>query len=255
MLSIANNRINPSLLLGVKPRESSLSFEEQVLADVETPVLKPSSPDTFEQLTDDDDDKSPVPDPTTDEDYYLSEAAEYPKHNLPQKSDAEIKAQLLKDATELHEIKVSTALMTAIPVLGPIIASISTFLSNPETLAEKRLDVKTGERSVEEGIDQEAKVKKAKLKALFVTAAPQVASLGVIIAHQLVVENLLKEANVKLSDAKAVTDFLAKSIDPRVQRSHALLGLGIVLGASSFLAPIGYLFLEKPEDANFNKLL
>ena len=253
MLSIANNFINPSLLLGVNPRESSLSFEEQVLADVETPVLKPSSPDTFEQLTDDDD-KPPVPDPTTDEDYYLSEAAEYPKHNFPQKSDAEIKAQLLKDATELHEVKVSTALMTAIPVLGPIIGSISTFLSNPETLAEKRLDVKTGERSVEEGIDQEAKVKKAKLKALLVTSIPQVASLGVIIAHQLVVENLLKEANVKLSDAKAVTDFLAKSIDPRVQRSHALLGLGIVLGASSFLAPIGYLFLEKPEDANFNKL-
>ena len=162
MLSIANNRINPSLLLGVKPRESSLSFEEQVLADVETPVLKPSSPNTFEQLTDDDEDKPPVPDPTTDEDYYLSEATEYPKRNLPQKSDAEIKAQLLKDATELHEVKVSTALMTAIPVLGPIIASISTFLSNPETLAEKRLDVKTGERSVEEGIDQEAKVKKRK---------------------------------------------------------------------------------------------
>jgi len=239
--------------MGVQPKESSLSFEEQVLADVETLVLKPASPDTFEPLTDNKEEPS-LQDSSTDDDYYFYEAADSPKRNLPQKSDAEIKAQRLKEATEVHETKVSTALMTAIPVLGPIIASISTFLSNPETLAEKRLDVKTGERSVEESIDQEAKVKKAKIKALLVTSVPQVASLGVIIAHQLVVENLLKEAKVKLSDAKAVTDFLAKAIDPRVQRSHALLGLGILLGASSFLAPIGYLFLEKPEDAHFNKL-
>jgi hypothetical protein len=253
VVSITNNCIKPSLLLGVQPRESSLSFEEQALADVETPVLIPALPDTFEPLTDNEEDP-PLQDSSTDDDDYLLEAAEYPKRNLPQKTEAEIKAQRLKEATEVHEAKVSTALMTAIPVLGPIIAGISTFLSNPETLAEKRLDVKTGERSVEEGIDQEAKVKKAKLKALLVTSIPQVASLGIIIAHQLVVENLLKEAKVKLSDAKAVTDFLAKAIDSRVQRSHALLGLGILLGASSFLAPLGYLFLEKPEDANFNKL-
>ena len=142
------------------------------------------------------------------------------------------------DAEEIHKAKVSASWWASVPLLiGPIIGLVSNVFVSPESEAKKRTDVRLQNRDETEALEQEQKIKGAKLKAAFVTAVPQLLGFATSWAIGL---SLPKP---DLSDEKAI--FSAAK--------NPLRYLGIAIGTMCILVPLGYKFFEKPDDPNFNK--
>ena len=244
-------------------RESSASFEDQTLADWEplappsediqiipnppdTIALSQSAPSPSVELLDDEPTEAPKPPPPVDTVDFTLDDSSSEKSVIP----ALTVQQRLMVNNAIHCAKVSTAWMTAMPVLGPIVSLVNTAFLN-----QKKEATPPAELTEQQAQIQEAAVKKARWKALAVTAMPQVVSLGLLLAHQAMVEDILKAKKISLTDIKKVEHYFTTTSDVPVQHSRLLLGLALMVGLASFLVPLGYKWLERPEDPSFNKSL
>ena len=179
-----------------------------------------------------------------------------------EKAKAELKTELKKDVDrqlfdneEIHKAKVVTSWWSSIPLAGPAIGLFSNIFINPEKNAENRADVKAEYRTKAEGIEQEQKVKDAKLKAALVTAVPQLVGAGIILLdggiRDFMIERI-KDNQITFLD-KLSTPFWG-IFSLAIHNRLAFLA-SILAGTSCILAPLGYTLFEKPDKENFNKRL
>jgi hypothetical protein len=155
--------------------------------------------------------------------------------------DAEKQERL--DNQEIHDAKVKTAWWTFVPFIGPLLGVLPNLASSPESLARKRLDVTVKDRPEDEAIEQEKKIKGAKLKAAFITSIPHI--IGDIVLAVSLASIFKKGAGN--SEERMATYIKNQSLVSKVFNWVPSLGLLAI--------PLGYQLFEKPDDPNFNKAL
>lgn len=146
------------------------------------------------------------------------------------------------DNEEIHKAKVSASWWASIPYLGILVGPLSNLFVSPEAEAKKRADVRYKDRDIDEAIEQEKKIKGAKLKAAFVTIAPQAIGLATAVILGFVMKNP--------APSKQIT-----SVKEAFSHFNPLSLLPTLIGTTCIVAPLGYQFGEKPEDPEFNQKL
>jgi hypothetical protein len=244
-----------------KPVEDDVLADKPTIADDTDAVLpketKKASGDTVHFSK-----KHKAEDGATDEAAAepIEDAPSVSKLSAKQLAKAELKKERVQQELwheEIHKGKVAASWWGSVPFIGPAIGLLSNVFANPEKRAEKRDDVKAGYVTKEAGIEQEQKIKAAKLKAAFVTAVPQLVGLAILVGGMLLNENI-RNTYIKLIKDKDFS-FMEKiagciAIPFFGIKEHFIsCGVAIASGTACILAPLGYTLGEKAYNENFNK--
>ena len=137
------------------------------------------------------------------------------------------------------------------PLIGPVIGLLVTLLSSPEKRAENRADVKASFRTKQSGIEQEQKIKGAKLKATLLTAIPQLPILG-LVSYKIQARNLLSLLMIHPLYALAFFRLVPNVVDV-ILTSPRALSIAMISIGSCILPPLGYTLLEQPHSEESQK--